>query len=151
VSLAGGWLAGASFGAKSRKAPRLISQPTAIDGWHPTTAQATTDFAKPMPRAIAPPLTRESGRHQYLVARAAIASGNDTAAIRGLRQSIVTSPRAYFADDAMYLLILAEERIGDSVSTQTDARELLTRYPKSPFANSRTRRLAAQSLPPRGR
>jgi hypothetical protein len=115
----------------------------------PSVERASSE--KRSPAAVAPGRASEAaGRRQYLLGRKALQRGEDSLAIQALRKATSTSESAYFIDDALYLLMLAEERVGDRSSARGTAGLILERHPASIYANSRTRRLASAATPMAG-
>lgn len=87
-------------------------------------------------------LRRAAGRKHYLAGRAAFRRGDDQVAITELGRAADIGTRAYYQDDALYLRMLAQERLGDAAAARASAEAILKRFGTSIYANSRTRRLA---------
>ena len=107
------------------------------------TATATPPVRTP---TLSGPTGRAAGRRLYLAGRTAFGRGEDSLAIRALRDA-AASRNAYYADDALYLLMLTEERVGNRPSAGQTARRLLDEHPRSMYVNSHTRRLASAVAP----
>ena len=92
-------------------------------------------------------LRRVAARKHYLAGQAAFRRGDDKSAISELKAATGVVTRGYFEDDALYLLMLAEERAGNATAARGSAATLLRRFGSSIYANSRTRRLAGDVRP----
>jgi hypothetical protein len=110
---------------------------------------AGIDSTRWLPGAVAAAesLQQQTGRKRYTLGRRAYRRGEDATAVAELRRALALAPRAYFEDDALYLLMLASERQGDVKTARLTAQTLEREYGSSIYANSRTRRLAREPLP----
>lgn len=87
-------------------------------------------------------ILHRSGRHQYSLGRIALAEGRLDEAHERFELATRRGNGAYFADDALYLLMQVEQERGDRGAAREVAKRLLAAHPQSIFANSLTRSIA---------
>lgn len=102
-----------------------------------------TIHLSPGARSYVRSLLQRSGRNQYELARVALADGRRETARSALETAVRRAGGAYYADDALYLLMQLERERGDTSAARDVATHLLAAYPHSIFANSITRSIAA--------
>ena len=85
-----------------------------------------------------------AGWRHYRIGMNAFRASSLEAANSELRTAARYGRGSFYEDDALYMLSKVLVQMNDSVSARPVARDIMERFPRSIFANSRTRRLAAQ-------